>query len=68
MRKQIQTAELRIMMQKMLPVKTGEIEKRNLSRLFFLTGGRDEKMHRKRAKNEKYVKISCISGEQNAIL
>ena len=38
--------------------KTGETEKRNLSRLFFfLTGGRDEKMHRKRAKkNEKICK------------
>ena len=58
MRKQIQTAELRIMMQKkMLPVKTDGTEKKICPACFFLTGGRDEKMHRKRAKkNEKICK------------
>ena len=58
MRKQIQTAELRIMMQKkMLPVKTDGTEKKICPTCFFLTGGRDEKMHRKRAKkNEKICK------------
>lgn len=45
------------MQKKMLPVKTDGTEKKICPVCFFLTGGRDEKMHRKRAKkNEKICK------------
>ena len=45
------------MQKKMLPVKTDGTEKKICPACFFLTGGRDEKMHRKRAKkNEKICK------------
>lgn len=59
MRKQIQTAELRIMMQKRcyLVKNRRDREEKSVPPVFFLTGGRDEKMHRKRAKkNEKICK------------
>lgn len=59
MRKQIQTAELRIMMQKKdVTCKKQAGQRRKICpACFFLTSGRDEKMHRKRAKkNEKICK------------
>ena len=59
MRKQIQTAELRIMMQKKnVTCKKQAGQGREICpACFFLTGGKDEKMHRKRAKkNEKICK------------
>lgn len=71
MRKQIQTAELRIMMQKKnVTCKKQAGQRREICpACFFLTGGRDEKMHRKRAKKmKKYVKNFLHFREQNAIL
>lgn len=71
MRKQIQTAELRIMMQKkMLPVKTDGTEKKNLSCLFFfLPVGEMKKCTEKEQKKvKKYVKNSLHFRGQNAIL
>ncbi len=46
------------MQKKMLPVKNRrDREEKSVPPVFFLTGGRDEKMHRKRAKkNEKICK------------
>lgn len=46
------------MQKKMLPVKNRrDREEKSVRPVFFLTGGRDEKMHRKRAKkNEKICK------------
>ena len=57
MRKQIQTAELRIMMQKKnVTCKNRRDREKNLSCLFFfLTGGRNEKMHRKGAKKSEKI-------------
>ena len=65
MRKQIQTAELRIMMQK-----TGGTEKRNLSRLFFFlpVGEMKKCTEKEQKKMKKYVKNFLHFREQNAIL
>jgi hypothetical protein len=55
----------------MLPVKNRrDREEKSVPPVFFLTGGRDEKMHRKRAKKnmKKYVKNFLHFREQNAIL
>lgn len=43
------------MQKKMLPVKTGGTEKKSVLPVFFLTGGRNEKMHRKRSKKSKKI-------------
>mgnify|MGYP000402906992 CR=1 FL=1 len=45
-------------------------EKKSVLPVFFLTGGRNEKMHRKRSKKKvkKYVKNSLHFRGQNAIL
>ena len=57
------------MQKKMLPVKTDGTEKKICPACFFLTGGRNEKMHRKGAKKvKKYVKNSLHFRGQNAIL
>ena len=59
------------MQKKMLPVKNRrDREEKSVPPVFFLTGGRDEKMHRKRAKKKmkKYVKNFLHFREQNAIL
>lgn len=71
MRKQIQTAELRIMMQKkMLPVKTDGTEKKICPAcFFFLPVGEMKKCTEKEQKEvKKYVKNSLHFRGQNAIL
>lgn len=71
MRKQIQTAELRIMMQKkMLPVKNRrDREEKSVPPVFFLPVGEMKKCTEKEQKKMKqYVKNFLHFREQNAIL
>ena len=71
MRKQIQTAELRIMMQKkMLPVKNRrDREEKSFPPVFFLPVGEMKKCTEKEQKKmKKYVKNFLHFREQNAIL
>lgn len=71
MRKQIQTAELRIMMQKkMLPVKNRrDREEKSIPPVFFLPVGEMKKCTEKEQKKvKKYVKNSLHFRGQNAIL
>lgn len=71
MRKQIQTAELRIMMQKkMLPVKNRrDREEKSVPPVFFLPVGEMKKCTEKEQKKmKKYVKKFLHFREQNAIL
>lgn len=71
MRKQIQTAELRIMMQKkMLPVKNRrDREEKSVLPVFFLPVGEMKKCTEKEQKKmKKYVKNFLHFREQNAIL
>lgn len=71
MRKQIQTAELRIMMQKkMLPVKNRrDREEKSVPPVFFLPVGEMKKCTEKEQKKmKKYVKNFLHFRKQNAIL
>lgn len=71
MRKQIQTAELRIMMQKkMLPVKNRrDREEKSVPPVFFLPVGEMKKCTEKEQKKmKKYVKNFLHFREQNAII
>ena len=71
MRKQIQTAELRIMMQKkMLPVKNRrDREEKSVPPVFFLPVGEMKKCTEKEQKKmKKYVKNFLHFREQSAIL
>ena len=71
MRKQIQTAELRIMMQKkMLPVKNRrDREEKSVPPVFFLPVGEMKKCTEKEQKKmKKYVQNFLHFREQNAIL
>lgn len=71
MRKQIQTAELRIMMQKkMLPVKNRrDREEKSVRPVFFLPVGEMKKCTEKEQKKmKKYVKNFLHFWKQNAIL
>ena len=54
----------------MLPVKNRrDREEKSVPPVFFLTGGRDEKMHRKRAKkNEKICKKQLTFGQGFVII
>ena len=66
MRKQIQTAELRIMMQKDVTCKNRrDREEKSVPPVFFLPVGEMKKCTEKEQKKmKKYVKISCISGNK----